>query len=182
MSTQSDETTQKWWPADFRLVHRATFSSELTLELLLTNTGQTPLRFEEALHAYFKIEDIRDIRLHGLDGVHYLDKTDGGREKVQDGAIAIVSETDRVYLDTPHEIELDDQVLLRRITVSKETSLTTVVWNPWAEKAKALSDLGDEEWRRMVCIETSNVGDFAVNLAPGERHRMKAALRVARGE
>ena len=138
----------------------------LTLELLLTNTGQTPLHFEEALHAYFKIGDIRDVRLHSLDGIHYRDKTDFGREKVQEGAIAISSETDRVYLDTEGSVELKEPTVpLRRILVAKENSRTTVVWNPWSEKAKSFSDLGDEEWRRMVCVETSNVGDFAVELA-----------------
>src|SRR6266700_1338059 len=27
MFTESDESTKKWWPADFRLVHRVTFGS-----------------------------------------------------------------------------------------------------------------------------------------------------------
>src|SRR5271166_1011353 len=53
MFTQSDEGTKKWWPADFRLKHRATFGKALRLELEVTNTGKTPLRFEEALHAYY---------------------------------------------------------------------------------------------------------------------------------
>src|ERR1700683_4812131 len=54
MSTESDESTRKWWPADFRLVHSATFGRDLTLELVVTNTGKTPLRFEEALHSYYR--------------------------------------------------------------------------------------------------------------------------------
>jgi glucose-6-phosphate 1-epimerase len=178
MVTESDEATKKWWPGDFRLFHRATFGSELTLELTVLNTGEVPLRFEEALHAYFRVGDIKQVRLQGLDSVHYLDKTDLGREKVQDGAIKIVSETDRVYLDTPQEIELDDQALRRRILVVKENSLTTVVWNPWVDKARALSDFGDDEWQEMVCIETSNVADFAVDLTPGQQHKMKAIIRL----
>jgi hypothetical protein len=31
----------------------------------------------------------------------------------------------------------------------------------------------------MICIETSNVADFAVDLSPGERHSMKALISVA---
>src|SRR5271169_4911685 len=31
MSTMRDDDTRKWWPADFRLVHRATFGPELKL-------------------------------------------------------------------------------------------------------------------------------------------------------
>jgi len=176
--TGSDEGTKKMWPADFRLVHRATFGAELSLELEMTNTGAVPLRFEEALHTYFRIGDIGRARMRGLDGIHYLDKTDGNREKTQHGDVEIAAETDRVYLDTPHAVELEDAALRRRIRVSKENSLATVVWNPWAEKAKAMSDFGDEEWKQMVCIETCNVAKHAVTLGPGERHRMKAIVKV----
>jgi len=64
---------------------------------------------------------------------------------------------------------LNDDSLRRRIRVAKENSLTTVVWNPWVQKAKALTDFGDDEWKRMLCIECSNVAYFAVNLAPGKQ-------------
>jgi glucose-6-phosphate 1-epimerase len=50
--------------------------------------------------------------------------------------------------------------------------------NPWVQKARALSDLGDDEWTQMTCIETSNVSDFAVDLAPGQQHKMKALVRI----
>ena len=41
-----------------------------------------------------------------------------------------------------------------------------------------MADLGDE-WRAMVCVEASNIRDFAVDLAPGERHTMKTIIHVA---
>jgi len=179
MFTESNEDTKRWWPAEFRMVHRATFGSELSLELVVTNTGTTSLRFEEALHAYHRVGNIADVRLRGLDTVHYLDKTDSNRKKIQHGEIVIVSETDRVYLNTRDAIELEDPVLHRRIRVTKENSLTTVVWNPWVQKAHSLADLADDEWTQMICIESSNVSDFAVDLAPGQQHKMKAIVRVA---
>src|SRR5262249_2437150 len=135
-------------------------------------------RFEEALHAYFRIGEISKVRLSGLDGVHYLDKPDSNREKTQQGDIVIASETDRVYLNTTHAIALEDSVLHRRIRVNQENSRTTVVWNPWSDRAKALSDLGEGEWKYMVCIETSNVAAFAVELAPGAEHTMTAKVGV----
>ena len=179
MFTESDEGTKRWWPAEFRLVHRATFGSELSLELVVTNTGETSLRFEEALHAYHRVGNIEKTRVRGLDTVHYFDKTDSNRKKMQHGEIAIVSETDRVYLDTRDPIELEDPVLRRRTRVTKENSRTTVVWNPWVQKAHSLSDFADDEWMQMICIESSNVSDFAVDLAPGQQHKMKALVRVA---
>lgn len=179
MFTESTEETKRWWPADFHLVHRATFGSRLTLELVLTNRGSTSLRFEEALHTYLRVGRIEKVQLQGLDAVVYLDKTDANRPKTQQGPIVILSETDRVYLNTRDRIELEDHSLHRRLGVAKTNSLTTVVWNPWVEKAKALSDFGDAEWMQMVCVEASNVSDFAIELAPGCQHRMQATVHVA---
>jgi glucose-6-phosphate 1-epimerase len=178
MFTESDEDTKRWWPAEFRLVYRVTFASELRLELVVTNTGKTPLRFEEALHAYHRVGNILTTRVGGLYTVQYIDKTDSNRKKIQQGEIAIVSETDRVYLNTSDAIELEDPVLRRRTRVAKENSRTTVVWNPWVQKAHSLSDFADDEWMQMICIETSNVSDFEVDLAPGRQHKMKALVRV----
>ena len=84
MFTKSDASTKQWWPADFRLIHRATFGPELLLELEMTNTGSTSVRFQEALHTYHKVGHVNMTRLHGLDKVHYLDNTDSNREKVQE--------------------------------------------------------------------------------------------------
>ena len=179
MFTESGEDTKRWWPAEFRLVYRATFASELRLELVATNTGKTSLRFEEALHAYYRVGDIQKARMTGLDAIQYIDKTDANRKKIQQGEISIVSETDRVYLNTSDAVQLEDPVLRRRTRVAKENSRTTVVWNPWVQKAQALSDLPNDEWTQMICIETSNVSDFAVDLAPGQQHVMKALVRVA---
>jgi len=178
MVTESDDETKRAWPADFRLVHRATFGSTLTLELIVTNTGTRPMRFEEALHSYHRIGSARAVQVRGLDAVTYRDKADANREKTQHGDIAIVSETDRTFLDTSGAIDVIDPVMRRRIHIAKDDSRTTVVWNPWTEKAHALSDLADDEWMQFVCIETSNVEPFAVDLAPGHQHTMKAVVSV----
>ena len=178
MSTESDEATKKWWPAEFRSVLRAAFGKELSVELVVTNKGRTSLRFEEALHAYFRVGNIEMTRARIPDALRYIDKTDSHRTKTQLSDIVIASETDRVYLNTRDEIELEDPVLERRLCVAKENSRTTVLWNPWTQKAHSLSDFGEDEWVRMVCVEPSNVSDFAVDLAPGQQHTMKALIRV----
>ena len=179
LSTGSDDSTRPSWPAEFRTTYRVTFGLELVLELTTTNMGSTPIRFEEALHAYYRVGDASQARITGLDQVHYLDKTDAFREKVQAGDVTISAETDRVYLETEHSLELSDTVLHRRITVAKENSRTTVVWNPWKNKAGELKDLGEDQWRQMLCIEVSNVGEFAVELEPGQQHTMTARTSVA---
>jgi len=178
MSTESDVATRKWWPADFRLVLRAAFGKELSIELEVTNAGGTSLSFEEALHAYFRVGNIEVTRVRIPDALRYIDKTDSHRTKTQFGDIVIASETDRVYLDTRDEIELEGPVLQRRVRVARENSRTTVLWNPWTQKAHSLLDFAEDEWVRMVCVEPSNVSDFAVHLAPGQQHTMKTLIRV----
>jgi glucose-6-phosphate 1-epimerase len=71
---------------------------------------------------------------------------------------------------------VDDPVLDRRLVIEKRGSATTVVWNPWHEKAAAMADLGGEVWPWMLCVETANAADDAVRLAPGQRHRMTAVV------
>jgi glucose-6-phosphate 1-epimerase len=180
MSTESDDQTRRWWPAEFRLVHRVTFGTELRLELACTNTGTAPFSFEEALHTYNRVAALQDARVQGLDGVHFLDNTNSNIEKVQRGEIAIASQTDNAYLNARSAVDLVDPKLRRRIQLAKEDSLNTVVWNPWREKASEMKDLGDGEWMQFVCVEACNIMDAAVSLAPGQQHKMAAILSVAK--
>ena len=179
LSTASDEATRAWWPHDFRLVHRLTIGAVLTQELVVSNTGKAPLRFEEALHTYYRVAAAESLRITGLDGVDYLDNTDANREKRQEGDIVFTGKTARAYLDTTHAVEISDPGMRRRIRLAKEDSRTTVVWNPWKEGAHSLADLGDDEWRTMACVEASNIRSFAVDLAPGKQHSMKTSILVA---
>jgi glucose-6-phosphate 1-epimerase len=178
LSTTSDAATRAWWPHDFRLLHRVTIGAELTQELLVSNTGNTPMRFEEALHTYYRVSAADSIRIRGLDGVSYLDNTDDNRKKQQEGDILFTAPTDRAFLATMHPVEIVDPGLHRRIRLTKQDSRTTVVWNPWSTGAYTLPDFGDEEWRTMACAEASNIRDYAVELAPGHEHCMKTVIRV----
>jgi glucose-6-phosphate 1-epimerase len=178
MFTASDEQARRWWPGEFRLEHRVTFGSGLNLELICTNTGTTPLRFEEALHTYNRVGDVGRVRLQGLDSVRFLDNTASNKEKLQRGDVMIDSQTDNAYMDTRSSVDLSDADLRRRIRLTKSNSVTTVVWNPWREAAAGLRDLGDGEWRQFLCVEASNIRDAAIHLAPGQQHKMTAVLSV----
>jgi len=180
MFIESDEQTRRCWPAEFRLVHRATFGSELTLELVCTNTGRTPLRFEEALHTYNRVADVGTVRLQGLNGARFLDNTDSNKEKTQLGDVTFASQTDNAFLSTQNAVELLDPKMGLRIRLQKANSSTTVVWNPWQEGASGLRDLGEGEWKQFLCVETSNIIGAAVTLAPAQEHTMSAVLSVAR--
>ena len=180
MFTESDERTRRWWPAEFRLVHRVTFGSELKLELICISTGKTPLHFEEALHTYNRVADVRTVRLQGLDGTRFLDNTDSNEEKTKFGDVTVVSQTDIAFINTRNTVDLLDSEMCRRIRLRKANSSTTVVWNPWQAGASGLRDLGEGEWKQFVCVEASNIIGSAITLAPGQEHTMSAVLSVAR--
>ena len=177
-STESDESTRRWWPHEFRLAHVLTIGRSLRLQLTVTNTGRESFRFEEALHTYFRIGQANDVRVRGLDHATYLDNADGNREKIQSGDLSFTTKTDNAYLNTRSALELIDPILHRTIRTEKENSATTVVWNPWQEGAASLADLGDDEWQRMACVEASNILGAAVSLPPGQEHTMQATLSV----
>ncbi len=188
LSLNSDAGTKGRWPHDFELLYSVTVGRSLQLDLEVRNpvgAGQ-PFTFEEALHTYLAVGDVRNVSISGLGGREYIDKPDGFKRKKQPpGAFGIDAETDRVYLATPDTVTVTDPIgpvsgpgpaKPRLLTVSKENSAATVVWNPWIDKAKAMSDFGDDEWPRMLCVETANVDAHAVTLAPGKSHVMRAVI------
>jgi len=179
MFIESDEQTRRWWPGEFRLVHRVTFGSELKLELTCINTDRTQFHFEEALHTYSRVADVKDVCLQGLDGIRFLDNTDANKEKVQVGNLTVASQTDDAFMNTENTVDLLDPKMDRRLRLQKAKSTTTVVWNPWQEGARRLQDLGEREWMQFLCLEASNIMGAAVTLAPGQEHTMTAVLRVA---
>jgi len=158
---------------------RLTFGVGRALEMDLEVRAKAAVTFEEALHTYFVVGDVRRVGVEGLENVDYLDKTDSFRRKTQPPEpIRITGETDRIYLNTRGACVLRDPLLERTIRVEKEGSDTTVVWNPWIAKAKAMPDFGDDEWPQMICVETANVGDSPVRLQAGQTHRMKVRIAV----
>jgi len=176
--TSSDDSTRAWWPHDFLLAYRIRIAQTLRLELSMVNRGSSPIRFEEALHTYFRVGRIQDAFVSGLDGIAFLDKTEGFREKRQSGDVLIAGQTDNAYMDTEGPVEVVDGSLHRRLRTEKLHSSSTVVWNPWRNGAATLSDFGAEEWEHMLCVEAGNVLRGAATLAPGEEHTLRATISV----
>ena len=175
----SDEGTRALWPHDFVLRLRVTVSRKLEIALEVENWSGQPFSYEEALHTYLAIRDIRQTRVKGLQGAEYLDKVDGFRRRREEApAILFEGETDRVYLSTTSLCTVDDPTAGRLLLIGKEGSQTTVVWNPWETKASALPDLGSDVWPRFVCVETANAGENAVTLEHGGTHVMRAIVSV----
>jgi glucose-6-phosphate 1-epimerase len=160
----------------FRLAFELILGRTLTMRLAVANDAQTPLVFEEALHTYFAVADVREVSVTGLEPTGYVDKTDNFRAKPAANApFTPTGFTDRVYSNTTATCTIHDKAGKRAITIEKKNSHTTVVFNPWRE----LPDLGPDEWEKMICVETVNSGPNTVTLAPKSTHVMEAHITVS---
>ncbi len=167
------------WPHPTELELAVTVDAALDLELRTRNAGTAPLTLSEALHTYLNVADVRRISVHGLGGTEYLDRTrDPACLRQPAGPLKFTEETDRVFMATEGAVTVEDPLMQRRLVVSKRGSRSTVVWNPWINKARNLPDYGDDEWPGMVCIETANVATDAVTVAPGQTHALGTRIEV----
>lgn len=161
----------------FLVEYWVTVGEKLSLELKITNRSNENLSFENCLHTYFTVGDINAISVTGLKGGEFLDKVDNFARKTETNEqIKITGETDRVYLATSSTVEILDSKLGRKIIVAKEGSNSTVLWNPWIAKAKQMADFGDEEYLRMVCVESGNVSENKLTLPAGKTASLRTIL------
>jgi glucose-6-phosphate 1-epimerase len=177
LTLEPDDSTRQAWPHDFRARHHVVFGERLRLSLEVENRSRQAFTFEEALHTYLLVGDVRRASVAGLGGATYIDKTDGMKRKVLTSEpLVLTGATDRVFLATRATCTVTDAALARRLVIEKSGSATTVVWNPWSEKAAAMTDLGADAWPSMLCVEAANAADNAISLAGGARHTMTVVI------
>ncbi|HHJ17521.1 MAG TPA: D-hexose-6-phosphate mutarotase [Gammaproteobacteria bacterium] len=173
----SDET-RAIWPHAFDLSLHVTVGDGLRVELLTRNTGDQPFTITQALHSYFGVGAIGQVQVLGLEDTDYLDKAGDGSRHTQAGAVRFDKEVDRIYLDVQPGLVIDDAAFARRISITSAGSHTAVVWNPWADISQKMGDLGDDDYRRFVCVETANAAADTIEVRPGGEHRLVADYRM----
>lgn len=152
------------WQHSFILKLRVLLDSRaLSIELEVMNKDKQSFDFQVALHTYFSVKDIKKTAVIGLQGVTYMDALQDLAESVEFAPeIRFGRETDRVYVNTPDKLKVDDGGNARVITIEKYNVPDVVVWNPWVEKSQRMADFGNDEYLRMVCVETGRIADPVV--------------------
>lgn len=173
--------TRALWPHAFELHLSIEVGTELRIDLTARNTGDESFVAGAALHSYFAIGDVANMHIEGLAGREYIDQLDGNQVKQQSGAVRIAQAVDRIYCATEDACVIHDATWSRQVHISKQGSRSTVVWNPWLEKARAMSDFSDQGYRHMVCIEAANAADDVRELAPGEEHTLSQIISLSAG-
>ena len=156
-----------------------TVSDTLTMELIAANDScDEEIEMENCLHTYFHVGDIGTVSITGLQGASYVDNAGDGHGALKtdgEAALRITKETNRLYQNTTSVAEIRDELLKRTIRVEKSDSQSTVVWNPWTTQ-KLPDDFDPAEHRYMVCVESGNVKQNKISLAPGKTSALKVVI------
>lgn len=161
-----------------RLSVRITVGVTLEVELTTTNEGDQLMVVSEGLHTYFKVGDVTNLSLFGLEGGEYVDLLGDNLRHQQIGPIRFDRELGRIYVNNQATCVIEDPLLRRRIRVKKSGSRSTAVWNPWTLTASKMDDLGSEGWRDMLCVESANALENQVIVAAGSSHTLTATYSV----
>jgi glucose-6-phosphate 1-epimerase len=164
------------WPHQVDLTLSIRLDEQLHIQLTSHNRGTDTVSISQALHSYFAVSDVRDVHVEGVDGLNYIETLDNWKTVTQSGDLRFTGETDRIYLDAPPQLSIVDPAWERRIVLTSSGSRTAVIWNPWIDRATAFSDMADDGWQRMLCIETANVMDDVVSLKPGASHTLGVSI------
>lgn len=161
------------WKAEVTV--KAGLELEVSLETL--NTNEIPIVVSGALHSYFSVSNIGNVRVVNLEDTDYLDTAGEPTRRKQKGAVKFAGEVDSIY-DSLGKVLLVDDDSGRTILIEKSGSPSTVVWNPWLEKAAAMGDLPDDGYLAFCCVEAAIANDRAVIVMPGSSYELSTRISV----
>ena len=156
------------WPFACKLTMKFTIGAQLTLSLEVQNIDAQSFVFSSALHSYFAVGGVGEAKIRGLNDKPFIDALHDWGVFTQQSDIVFDREIDRIYETNGSDIQVIDNEWQRQISIVSKSSANAVVWNPWVEKSKALSQFNDLDYRKMLCVESANVGNDSVKLQPDE--------------
>lgn len=173
LELREDAATLAAWPYRFRLELSAALTpGALDLGLRVENHDTADVAFAAALHAYFAL-DFGRCRIEGLQQAGYEEH--GAAHPAERQALTPRAALDRIYAGGSDRLRLCDGDAA--LTIEREGFTDWVVWNPGAEAAAALPDLGADEASRFLCIEPACALQ-PLQLAPGRHWQARLRLQV----
>ncbi|EDW03202.1 GH10622 [Drosophila grimshawi] len=154
-SLMDNEFTRSIWNYQFRITYRLILrEKELHFHIGVYNPSKDlSFTFNMLLHTYLKVPD-------------------EGRE-----VVTVNEWTDRIYQHTPQEHVITNVVSGRKMRLHKYNFPDTVIWNPWIDRSREMSDFGDDEFPNMLCVEAGNVS-APVILLPGTCFEASQILQI----
>jgi glucose-6-phosphate 1-epimerase len=140
--------TRADWPFAFHFALEVVLSDALHVRFVHTNTAPVAVEVAGALHTYVRAHD---ATLHGLEDSPFHDKLVGQDRPPEHRPLVVDQAMDRIYAGRPVVRVAHAEGTL----VAEQDTPAVVVWNPGAEKAAAMPDLGAGEHRAFVCVEAA---------------------------
>lgn len=166
LSLSDSENTRKYWNYAFNLQMQIHCGKNLKLIFKLQNTDEQRFEFGFAWHSYFPAQTTQ-AKITGLNGLDYIDQLDQNKIKQQaEAEITFDAELDRIYPHTAGQFVLQ-QGNGQSINITSSAK-SAVIWNPWVDKTKRMTDVADEAWRDFVCIESGQIASAQQDLKAGE--------------
>lgn len=166
------------WRHAARLEVEIRLSDHLWMELRTTNTSDESILVGAGLHSYFSVASSSNVAIPALTGLSYLDKPTGYTRQLQREHLVVEGEIDRVYLEAPKGVVLEDPGKARSIAIDAWGNTDLVVWNPGTTVAAAMADFDDDGFERMICIEPAIALDRRFRLGPGETLAVGQTIRM----
>lgn len=166
------------FPYQARVELLISIGASLVMSLKTDNLDERPILISQAMHTYFKCDDIADVRVHGLKGACYNDKVTGKNGYIP-SEFSIDRETDWIVQESGQPIGISESGK-PRVKMTRIGSRSVVLWNPWTEKSRTLSHFQDDDYRRMICVETTNATEDSRLIKPRRSHIM--IMELSAGE
>jgi glucose-6-phosphate 1-epimerase len=172
----SSEETKAYWPHDFCALLIVEVGPALAVTLKVTNTSSGAFDYTCALHSYFSLSSIENLKIEGLQNTTYYNQLTGENALQEEELLQIQESMTRHYLDTEKAVIIEDTIYRKKIKVAKAGSKVTTVWNPGAEASAAMADMPDDGYETFVCVETVNAFNDSITLSPGQSHETTALI------
>lgn len=175
LQLSDNEDTRDLWPHSFALELTVSVSgAQLELELHVRNSGSTVWPFSAALHTYLAVSDLARVRLHGLQGLTYVDNLRNAEAVEDHPEKSFAGEIDRIYGQASSLLLTEGK---RQLQIQSDNLPDAVVWNPGRDKCAALTDMPDSDWERMLCVEAARILQ-PKTLSPGEEWTGRQSLTL----
>ncbi|HTF98256.1 MAG TPA: D-hexose-6-phosphate mutarotase [Cellvibrio sp.] len=149
---------------DFSAEVRMTLGASAKIELTVNNTDTEDFDCSWALHNYHRISSLADVKVLGLSGRNYLDNLENYAEKHQSGDVNFPGPVDRVYPDIQNPLTISS---IPSIEITHHNCPSVVAWNPGAEAAGKIADIGAGNEEFYICVERGAVLEEKWNLPAG---------------
>ncbi|MCU4173500.1 D-hexose-6-phosphate mutarotase [Carboxylicivirga sp. N1Y90] len=172
----SNASTLKLWPFVFNAELVVKLGKELSVSLITTNKNDVPFEISSALHSYFKLSDFSDTSLKGLKDTAFLDDVSEKEGLQKEELLRFSDRIDCRYRRTESPCLINDKD--RQIKVEKRGSEITVVWNPGKQLSAEMKDLGDQDYKHMLCVEAANSLEDTITVQAGKKHTLETIISI----